>query len=274
MNEEIDKYAGEIKQLVIAHGLAILMAILVLFVGLRIIKVVTKGINKAMIKRNVDDSLRPFLISMLNILLKVMLFISVIQMIGIETTSFVAVLASAGLALGLALSGTLQNFAGGVIILLFKPFKKGDFIEAQSYTGTVFAIQIFATILKTVDNKTVFIPNGPLSSGSLINYTAEDTRRVDMTFGVSYSAPLDKVRNILQKLLDEDPRVMKESANLIAVASLGDNSVNFTVRVWVQSPDYWPLFFDFQEKVKIAFDQEGISIPFPQMDVHLSKAED
>lgn len=231
MGFDIEKYLGELQGLVINHGIKILIALLVLFVGLRIIKVVSNTLNKTMEKRGVDGSLRPFLTSLINVLLKVMLFISITQKIGVETTSFIAVLASAGLALGLALFGTLKNCAGGVIILLFKPFKKDDFIEAQGYTGTVHAIQIFSTILKTPDNKTVFLPNGYLSSGSLVNYSAETTRRVDMVFGVSYMANIDKVKSTLQSLVDSDKRLLKDPAPMIMVSSLVTDSVNFTMRL-------------------------------------------
>ena len=198
-----------------------------------------------------------------------MLILTVLGTVGVEMTSFIALLAAAGIAIGMALSGTLQNFAGGVVILLFRPFKVGDFVEMQGYMGTVKEIQIFSTILKTPDNKTIYVPNGPISSGSLTNFTTEPIRRVDWTFGIAYGDDVDKARAVINKLLDEDQRVLAEPERLIAVSSLGDSSVNLVVRAWVNSPDYWDMFFDMNEKVYKTFAKEGINIPFPQMDVHL-----
>ncbi len=267
--EQIEEYVEQGRELVLTHGLRIVIALIVLLIGLRIIKSVTKMVGRAMEKRNVDVSLRPFLTSVVSVLLKVALVISVISMIGIETTSFIAVLGAAGFALGLALSGTLQNFAGGVIILILKPFKVGDFIDAQGHMGTVKMIQIFSTILKTPDNKTVIIPNGPLSTGSLTNFSTEPQRRVDMEFGIGYSDDIDKAKSILNRLISEDERVLSDPAPQVVLSELADSSVNFKVRVWANSGDYWGIYFDFHEKVKKAFDKEGVGIPFPQMDVHV-----
>jgi small conductance mechanosensitive channel len=225
--------------------------------------------NKTMERSNIDISLRKFLSSLFGIILKVLLLISVASMIGIATTSFVAILGAAGLAVGLALQGGLANFAGGVIILIFKPFKVGDFIDAQGYMGTVNEITIFTTVLKTPDNKTVIIPNGALSNGSMVNFSTEPRRRVDMVFGIGYGDSIEKTKSVLSKLVDADARILKDPAPQIVVGELGDNSVNFTVRVWCESANYWGVFFDTHEKVKLAFDEEGISIPFPQRDVHV-----
>ncbi len=246
-----------------------LLAIVALLIGLWIIKVLVKSTEKAMEKGNVDVSLRKFFRSLLNIGLKVLLLISVASMIGIATTSFIAIIGAAGLAVGLALQGSLSNFAGGVLILLFKPFKVGDFIETQGHLGTVHELQVFNTILKTPDNKTIIIPNGAVSNGSIINFSVEETRRVDMTFGIGYEDDIKKAKNLLMNLLEKDPRVFKDPAPQVLLNELADSSVNFAVRAWVKAPDYWNLFFDLQEKVKLAFDENKISIPYPQHDVHL-----
>jgi small conductance mechanosensitive channel len=190
-------------------------------------------------------------------------------MIGIEMTSFVAILGAAGLAVGLALSGTLQNFAGGVMILAFKPFKVGDFIDAQGYMGTVSEIQIFNTILKTPDNKTIIIPNGGLSTSSMTNFSTEPKRRVDWTFGVGYGDDAEKTKAVLRKLIDEDSRILQDPEPFIALSELADSSVNFVVRAWVNAADYWAVFFDMNDKVYKTFDKEGLNIPYPQMDVHV-----
>lgn len=190
-------------------------------------------------------------------------------MLGVEMTSFVAILAAAGLAVGMALSGTLQNFAGGVMLIIFKPFKVGDVIDAQGYIGSVKEIQIFNTILKTPDNKTIIIPNGGLATSSMTNFSTEATRRVDFTFGIGYDDDIDKSRAVIEGLIKADSRIFTDPAPVIVVSELADSSVNFTVRVWANSGDYWGIFFDLTEQVKKAFDKEGISIPYPQTDVHV-----
>jgi small conductance mechanosensitive channel len=262
-------YMEKAIDLAIEYGPKLLLAIIVLIVGLWIIRLVVKSINKAMEHSNVEPSLRKFLSSLSGILLKVLLLISVASMIGIATTSFIAILGAAGLAVGLALQGGLANFAGGVIILIFKPFKVGDFIEAQGYMGTVNEITIFTTILKTPDNKTVIIPNGSLSNGSMVNFSTEPKRRVDMVFGIGYGDSIEKAKQVLKQLVDSDERIHKDPAAQIVVGELGDNSVNFNVRAWCDSGNYWGIYFDMHEKVKLTFDKEGISIPFPQRDVHV-----
>jgi small conductance mechanosensitive channel len=192
-------------------------------------------------------------------------------MMGIEMTSFIAILGAAGLAVGMALSGTLQNFAGGVMILIFKPFKVGDFIDAQGYMGVVKEIQIFVTILTTPDNKTVIIPNGPLSNGSLTNFSTQPQRRVDWTFGIAYGDDYDTAKTMLLKMMDEDKRILKDPDPFVALGEMADSSVNLTVRAWVNASDYWDVFFDMNEKFYKNADKAGLSIPFPQMDVHLDK---
>jgi small conductance mechanosensitive channel len=266
---QINTYTQKAVELVIEYGPKLILAIIVLIIGLWIIKLVIKGLNRAMEKGDVDISLRKFLGSLSGILLKVLLLISVASMIGIATTSFVAILGAAGLAVGLALQGGLANFAGGVIILIFKPFKVGDFIDAQGHMGTVNEITIFTTVLKTPDNKTVIIPNGALSNGSMVNFSTEPTRRVEFVFGIGYNDDILKAKNTLNSIVEADTRIFKDPKPIIAVGELGDSSVNFKVMVWCSSSDYWSVFFDTNEKVKLTFDKEGISIPFPQRDIHV-----
>ncbi len=269
-----DKYYDQGIDLIINYGPKLVGAILVWVIGGLVIKLLVKSLEKVLEKRSIDASLKPFLKGIIGALLKVMLVISVLGMLGIEMTSFVAILGAAGLAVGMALSGTLQNFAGGVMILIFKPFKNGDVIEAQGHIGSVSEIQIFNTILKTPDNKTIIIPNGGLSNSSMINYSSEENRRVDWTFGIGYGDQTKDAKEVLLRLMNEDDRILKApnaDAPFVAVSELADSSVNFAVRAWVKSPDYWAVFFDMNEKVYNTFDKEGLNIPYPQMDVHLHK---
>ncbi|PID44579.1 MAG: mechanosensitive ion channel protein MscS [Gammaproteobacteria bacterium] len=252
------------------YGPNLLMAIFTLVIGLWIINRLVKAVEKGLSSK-VEATLLSFLRSLISVGLKVMLIISVASMVGIQTTSFIAVLGAAGLAVGLALQGSLANFAGGALILLFKPFKVGDVIDAQGFVGTVREIQIFNTILTTGDNRRVIIPNGALSNGSLINISAESTRRIDLSFGIGYNDDIDKAKAILNRLADEDKRILQTPARQIVVAELADSSVNFTVRLWANASDYWGIYFDMTENVKKAFDAEGISIPFPQQDVYMHK---
>lgn len=264
------KYKDYLIDFIVDYGPKLIGAIVVLILGLWIVKMLTKAFDKIMVRSKLDDSLRPFLMSLINTLLKVLLGISIMGMLGIEMTSFIAILGAAGLAVGMALSGTLQNFAGGVMILIFKPFKVGDFIDAQGHTGTVKEIQIFVTVLTTPDNVTIIIPNGGLSNGSMTNYSTRSTRRVDWTVGVAYGESVEKVRKVIRKLIDDDLRILDDPASFIKVGELADSSVNFTVRGWVKADDYWDVFFDMNEKIYTTFEQEGIGIPFPQMDVHVN----
>lgn len=265
----LQNYTDTATGLLMLYGPKLLLAIVTLFVGLRIIKSFIRALDRKMTRSNTDPSLRPFLLSLVSALSKVMLVISVASMLGIEMTSFIAVLGAAGLAVGLALQGSLANFAGGVLILLFKPYKVGDFIDAAGFMGTVKEIQIFNTILTTTDNKTIIIPNGILSNGSVTNYSAEDNRRVDMVFGIGYSDDIRKAKEIISVLLKGDGRVLSDPESMIVVSELGDSSVSITVRAWANRSDYWGIFFDMQEKVKLEFDKQGVSIPFPQRDVHV-----
>ena len=256
--------------LFVRYGMKFILAVVVLIVGLIVIRWITRGLVKIMKKKEVNESLIPFLKTLTSILLKVMLVISVMGMVGIQMTSFIAVLGAAGLAVGLALQGTLQNFAGGVMILLFKPYQVNDFIEAQGFMGTVTEIQIFTTVLLTPDNRKVIIPNSPLATGSITNFSAMPTRRIDFSFGIGYGDNIDKAKSILFTLADKDNRILKdENPPQVMVEELADSSVNLKLRVWVKSEDYWALYFDTMEGAKKQFDAQGISIPFPQQDVHL-----
>jgi len=260
-----------VKNTLIPIVTSIALALVVLFVGKLIIKKLVGVVSKTMEKRNTDATLRPFFTSMLNFGLQAMLYISVIGVLGVETTSFAAILAAAGLAVGMALSGTLQNFAGGVMILIFKPYKVGDLIEAQGYLGVVKEIQLFVTVLNSLDNKTILIPNGPLSNGAMINFSTEELRRVDWTIGMGYGDDVDKAKSVINSLIDSDARILKDPAPFVAVSELADSSVNFAVRAWVKADDYWGVFFDMNENVYKTFDKEGLNIPYPQMDVHVHK---
>ncbi|MBN2745254.1 MAG: mechanosensitive ion channel [Bacteroidales bacterium] len=265
----MQEYIDLILKMLVEYGPKLLGAIVVLIIGLWIIKMINKSIRKVMLKSKMDDSLVPFLSGIIDGLMKALLIISVMSMVGIAMTSFVAILGAAGLAVGMALSGTLQNFAGGVMILIFKPYKAGDFIEAQGYTGTVKEIQIFNTIMVTVDNRKIIIPNGGLSGSSMINYSAMETRRVDLTFGVSYSDDIEKSRQVILDEINKLPYILNEPAPFVRVSALADSSVNFATRVWVNAADYWTCYHDLLENVKKAMDANGISIPFPQTDVHV-----
>lgn len=268
----MEKYIKMATELALEYGPKLAGAIIVWIIGSIVIKAIIKGVESVLNKRKIDESLKPFLKGIIGALLKVMLVISVLGMLGIEMTSFVAILGAAGLAVGMALSGTLQNFAGGVMILIFKPFKNGDYLEAQGHIGIVYEIQIFNTILKTLDNKTIIIPNGGLSNSSMVNYSTEPTRRVDWTFGIGYGDKTDDAKSVLLKLMSEDSRIISDPEGpFVAVSELGDSSVNFAVRAWVKSEDYWGVFFDMNEKVYNTFDKEGLNIPYPQMDVHVHK---
>ncbi|MEM6830021.1 MAG: mechanosensitive ion channel domain-containing protein [Bacteroidota bacterium] len=273
VTQEATKYTDQLIDLVWKHGPTLVLAIVTLIIGLWIVGIIIRSMGKAMEKRNVDPSLAPFLKSLIGAILRVMLIVSVIGMIGVEATSFVAILGAAGLAVGLALQGTLQNFAGGVIILILKPFKVGDFIDAAGYAGVVNTIQIFNTYLKTPDNKTIIIPNGQLANSSMTNFSTEPRRRVDWTFGVAYGDDAEKTRKVLLDLIAADERILKDPEPFIALSELADSSVNFVVRVWVEGANYWGVFFDMNENVYKRFAAEGLNIPFPQMDVHLNKVE-
>ena len=265
----VDKYTETAVSMAINYAPQLVLALATLVAGLWAIKVVVAGAQAAFARTGMEATLQKFLLSLINIGLKGLLIISVASMVGIETTSFIAVLGAAGLAVGLALQGSLANFAGGVLILLFKPYKVGDYIDAGGHMGTVREIGIFHSIMTTGDNKTIIIPNGAVSNSAITNYSTQTTRRVDITFGIGYGDDLQQAKDILRELIDADTRILKAPEPLVVVAALGDSAVNISTRSWVETMNYWPVLFDLTEKAKLAFDDAGISIPFPQTDVHL-----
>lgn len=267
----VDKISVALDKLVdfaISGGEKILVAIIVYIVGKFLIKLIKNLMNRLMERKKLDPGVKSFLGSMINIVLTILLIVSVIGALGVNTTSFAALLASAGVAIGMALSGQLQNFAGGLIILVFKPYKVGDYIACQGTEGTVKEIQILHTILTTTDNKTIFIPNGGLSSGTVINYSRNATRRVDLTFGVEYGTTFEKVEQTLKEIIAADSRILKEPAYIIAMSQLADSSVNIALKVWVKTEDYWGVYFDLNKTVYATFNEKGIGFPFPQLTIH------
>jgi Small-conductance mechanosensitive channel len=259
----MDKYTEQIKSVLIEYTPKALMALAILIVGLLVIKLIVNTTKKVLAKRGVDDTLQNFLSSLLGWILKILLFITVIAKLGVETASFAAILAAAGLAIGMALQGSLGNFAGGVLIMIFKPFKIGDLVEAQGEIGVVKEIEIFTTKLTGLSNKEIILPNGALSNGNILNYTTEGTRRVDLVFGVSYDADIKQTKDVLMAVLTAHPKVLKDPAPAITVLELADSSVNFAVRPWCNTEDYWNVYFDVTENAKLALDKAGIEIPYP-----------
>lgn len=267
----MEKYTDQIIDILVNYAPKVIGAIVTLVVGLWLIKIIVKNVRKTMERRNVDPSLVPFLSTVFAVLLKVLLFLSVVSMVGIEATSFIAILGAAGLAVGLSLQGTLQNFAGGIVLLLLKPFKVGDVVDVKGYLGVVKEIQIFYTIVNTFDNKVIYLPNGSLANSDMTNLSQEEDRRNEWTFGIGYGDDVEKAKSILRRLIDEDKRIFQDPEPFLALHSLGDSSVNIVVRTWSKASDLWPVYFDMNEKVYNEFNKEGINIPFPQMDVHLHK---
>lgn len=255
-----------------ALGWTLVKALLVFVIGRFLIGLINQFVKRVLLKRNIDPSIKTFVGSLVHITLMVLLVVSVVGALGVQTASFAALLASAGVAIGMALSGNLSNFAGGLIILIFKPYKVGDFIEALNMSGTVKEIQIFHTVLTTGDNKVIYIPNGSLSSNAVINYSNQQQRRVDWTFGVEYGTDYAKVKGVLEDILEKDERILQEpAAPFIAMSQLADSSVNYVVRVWVKSADYWDVYFDITRIVYERFNAEGIGFPFPQLTIHQAK---
>ena len=253
------------------YGVKLIIALLIFVIGKWVAKKMS-GVAEGMMKsREVDEALANFATSMVYYTLLIFVVIAALGQIGIQTASFVAIVGAAGLAVGLAMQGSLSNFASGVLIILFKPFKVGDFVEIAGTSGVVESIMIFTTDMKTGDNKKIIIPNSSVLGGVITNYSANDTRRVDLVMGIGYNDDIDQAKRVLGELLDADERILKDPAPLVAVSDLADSSVNFVVRPWVKSADYWGVYFDLTEAVKKRFDQEGISIPYPQQDVHLHK---
>ncbi|MGY8796515.1 MAG: mechanosensitive ion channel family protein [Woeseiales bacterium] len=261
------------KTVAISFGGKLLVALIIFYVGRIVAKMLVKGIHKVMRAQEVDQILETFVCNLAYWMVMVFVIIAAISQIGVQTTSFIAVMGAAGLAVGLALQGSLSNFAAGVLIVVFRPYRVGDFVEVAGISGSVVQVQILSTILNTGDNKQIVVPNAQIMNSIITNYSANNTRRVDMIISVSYDDNLDKVRNTLRELVNADSRIMQDPECLIAVAELADSSVNFFVRPWVASSDYWAVKLDLTESIKKRFDQDGISFPFPQQDVHLYKQE-
>jgi len=249
-------------------------AIIIFYIGRIVVRLMTRGLRKIMVAQEVDKTLVSFVSNLASMILMLIVFIAAISALGIQTTSFIAILGAAGLAIGLALQGSLSNFASGVLIVLFRPYKVGDWIEAAGISGSVEEVQILTTVLKTGDNKKIIVPNGQVMDSIITNYSANERRRVDMVVGVSYEDDLDKVRSTLEDLIAAEDRILDQPACTIAVSELADSSVNFVVRPWVATDDYWGVKFDLTEAIKKRFDNDGISFPFPQQDVHLYKVSD
>ncbi len=263
-----DMILDKLIEMSISAGKNILVAIIVFIVGRFLISMLNKLFAQVLEKRKIDVTIKTFLKSLVNILLTLLLIVSVVGALGVNTTSFAALLASAGVAIGMALSGNLQNFAGGLIVLLFKPYKVGDWIEAQGVSGSVSEIQIFHTILTMADNKVVYIPNGNLSSGVVINYSRKETRRIEWVVGVDYGEDLAKVERVVRGLLDADARILKDPAPVVALNALSASSVDVTIRVWVAAADYWDVNFEVRKNIYNEFNKQNINFPFPQLTLH------
>ena len=266
---DISNLTATIYSLLTVYGLKVVAAIAIFIIGRWVAKAVRNLISRLMAKSDVDETLNKFITSLSYVALLAFVIIAALNQLGVQTASFVAIIGAAGLAVGLALQGSLSNFAAGVLMIIFRPIAVGDYIEGAGVAGTVEEIQIFTTQLATPDNKTIFVPNAKLMGDNIVNYTAKGTRRVDFTFGIGYVDDIDKARQVIGQIIAADERIMKDPAPDVMVSELADSSVNFAVRVWTSAGDYWNVYFDTLEKVKKQFDAEGISIPFPQQDVHL-----
>jgi small conductance mechanosensitive channel len=260
-----------IENMIVEYGINIVLASLIFFIGKKLASLLTGIAINMMSKSSMDETVEKFLANVINSLLIVVVVLAALNQLGIETTSFVAILGAVGLAVGLAFQGTLSNISAGVMIIIFKPIKVGEFVEAGGASGVVEEVNIFNTMMRTGDNKTIIIANSNIIGGNIINYSRKETRRVDLTFGIGYDDDLKLAKNILTEILNSDERILKEPEPFVAVSELADSSVNFVTRSWVKSEDYWPVHFDTLEKVKLTFDEKGISIPYPQMDIHQDK---
>ncbi|MGL5036358.1 MAG: mechanosensitive ion channel domain-containing protein [Aeromonas sp.] len=257
--------------LLIEYGVNIAAALLTLLIGYIAANLISSGVVKVMQARKLDITITHFIGSILKYAILVFVVIAALGRVGVQTASFVAIIGAAGLAIGLALQGSLSNFAAGFLLIIFRPIKAGEFIEVAGTAGAVQSVQLFTTVLTSADNKMVVVPNSAILNGTIVNYSRMDTRRVDMTFGIGYGSDLRKAKQLLERLVNEEPRILKDPTVTIAVGALADSSVNIVVRPWVKTADYWGVWFDFHEKVKLTFDAEGIEIPFPQMVMHMQK---
>ena len=260
---------NQLSELLSSFGISLFIALSILIIGRQVVKILIKVISTALERSNTEDTVRIFVTNLLNTLLMIVVFIAAINQLGIQTTSIIAVLGAAGLAIGLALQGSLSNFAAGILIVIYRPYKVGDYIQADNHLGTVDDIQIFSTVLKTPDNKLVIVPNGSIMNGSIVNFSNQDKRRVDIIASCSYEDDIDKVKSVLADILSKDERILNEPKPRIAVSELADSSVNFIVRPWVKNSDYLDVYYSLLEEIKKRFDQEGIAIPYPQTDVHI-----
>lgn len=268
----VEQASNEWLPLIMSYGTQLVYALIVLAIGWWVVNKITGAITTVLSKKNNDVTLIGFISSLLTVLLRVLLIISVAGMVGVQTTSFIAIIGAAGLAVGMALQGSLGNFAGGVLILFLRPFSKGDWIEAQGQAGTVENIQIFHTVLRTGDNKKIILPNGALSNGAIVNVSAMPTRQIYLNIGIDYAADVKQARQIMLELASQESRILTDTAPVVHLANLGESSVDLSFRFWVKNTDYWAVFFAMQEKVKEAFDQAGIDIPFPQRTVHVKQS--
>ncbi|MEW5009830.1 MAG: mechanosensitive ion channel [Cycloclasticus sp.] len=262
----------QIQEILTVYGLKLIAALAIFIIGKLLASLIKSGIGKAMTKAKSDPILISFTSNMVYAALLAFVIIAALGQLGIQTTSFIAILGAAGLAIGLALQGSLSNFAAGVLMIIFRPFKQGDFIEGAGVAGVVEEIHIFNTVLRTGDNKTIIIPNASLMNNNIVNYSSKPTRRLDLVIGIGYDDDIKKAKNVLSELMQQEPRILKEPAPTLGLLELADSSVNFAVRPWVNSADYWGVHFDLLENIKLRFDQEGISIPYPQQDIHLHGA--
>ncbi|EKO3662687.1 small-conductance mechanosensitive channel MscS [Vibrio metschnikovii] len=268
---QVNSWLTNNSDLFIQYGVNIISAILILFIGNIIVKTIAGSLANVLMKKEMDKAVVDFIQGIVRYTLFIIVLVAALSRIGVQTASVVAIIGAAGLAVGLALQGSLSNFAAGVLIVAFRPFKSGDYIEVAGTAGSVDSIHIFQTILKTPDNKMVVLPNSAVVNGAIVNYSHHATRRVDLLIGVSYKSDLNKTKQVLRDVVERDPRVLKDPAVRVEVHQLGDSSINFIVRPWVESADYWPVYWELTHKIKEALDENGIEIPFPQMDVHLNK---
>lgn len=265
----LEKFLGKIVNWGTTDGIKLIIGIFLLWIGWKLAKKIVNILNKALERRNVDVTIRSFLDTFLEVILKGLVVLVVLEYVGIKTTGVAALVASAGVAIGLALQGSLSNFAGGLVILLIRPFNVGDYVEGAGHNGVIEKIGMFYTHMVSVDNKLILVPNGTLANGSIVNYSAKELRRVDLTFGVGYEQDILKVKRVLSNIVEAHDLILKTPEPFIALSNHGDSAINFVVRVWVNNSDYWKVHFDLLESVKVAFDNEDISIPYPQMDLHI-----
>ena len=270
--ETIKNWYASNSDMLINYVIALVIAVLIYWVGSKIAKMISKVVGRLMEKRKLDPVIVSFISSLSYGLLMAFVIIAALSQLGVQTAAFIAIIGAAGLAVGLALQGSLSNFASGILIIAFRPFKAGDFIEAGGAAGVVESIKLFSTVIRSGDNKEIILPNSGVVGGAIINYSAKPTRRIDLVIGVSYDADIRHAKKVLAEVVAASDKVLKDPAPLVAVHALADSSVNFVVRPWVKSSDYWPVYFELMENIKIRLDQENIGIPYPQMDVHIQKS--